>query len=1000
MESNSKNSESKNSSKLDKTSSSKKSKSEKSEKSEKLKKEDESLSSINLNQTNLSSAQNISLSDNSKLIQAIKEKDKPKTSYRLNNTEMILMENLKPNKIMSQFDMQEKIKKNLVQIQKKKKIDAKTDKHYLRKMKQETITNLYSFDFDNIKIDQIFLFSIKVEDCNGKENPHYGLVKRITRIPEFRKFLNTYFHDYYVSGNNLFAEMIDESNVMIKVAIFYQKDTLKIIDIEKVIEFEPENVYIITITKKFNIKEFIGTSVNSELTDKNHILRFLTSIVSRALEKNNYKKTDSSAKSLFYKMDPSEYINATRDIYFVNGVKIVPNFYDGSKMLCKGVQRFRMLRTQTYWDVWTYFESTNNQKAKFYEECKGKQGFTMYSERNIKIDDIDFDLTPKTCYMTLPNGTKKNLIQYYAEKYNIQIKDPNQPLFCNEHIRRTKDKSNSTITQINYYIPELLQVVGKLSFDEFNVARYTLLSPNDKFNTINNVMRELREYQNKISEKETRIHFERMSLSKTKNTDKSTKKIEEEKTGEGRNRINEKNLNFQLKKINTFILKPPQICVKNKDILVPNEATGEFSMRNQTPLDNENLKNWAIFFYDVSESDWGQIQQKMETSLKGLNLKIENNPRIRVIDRIDDKRKKNEKLFEIFTNHLEILKEEAKENKKKDKDFAWEIVLLIISKHEKDIYTPFKEAINNSNLYIPSQVFKKETVLMKDLSVISNIFLQMWAKTESRIWRTERIKDEENSFKDTMIIGYSCSRSQLNKFNSVSSISASYDRSLSKFMYFSKISDYTGKVCNVIGELFEKVLQNYKELNKKYPKKIIIYREGVSMVQRKFILEMEFDPIWIFCNSKDIKITFIFVNSLCDMRLYTEISNKKDQEGIDIYDLTIDSFKSNTIANVIPGTICDDIVTNEKEWDFYMTSCYTRQGTSNPTHYVVYYDDSEIRPVLLYKLTFDLCFMYYNNQKCIRIPGPLKNSLNMTNFIAKYLTNRISTNLKFKNVSL
>jgi hypothetical protein len=706
-------------------------------------------------------------------------------------------------------------------------------------------------------------------------------------------------------------------------------------------------------------------------------------------------------------MDPSEYIHATKDIYFVNGVKIVPNFYDGSKMLCKGVQRFRMLRTQTFWDVWQYFENFgNNKKNKFYEECKGKQGFTIYSERNIKIDDIDFELTPKTCFMTLPNGAKKSLVQYYQEKYNIQIKDHNQPLFCSEHIRRTRDKSNPTVTTINYYVPELLQVIGKLSFDDFNVARCTLLSPKDKFNTINNVMRELREYQNKISEKESRIQFERMSLSKSKSKtrdkdkEKEIKINEEEKINLERNRINEKNLNFQLKKINTFILKPPKICVKNKDVITPNEDTGEFSMRNQTPLDNENLKNWAIFFYDVNENDWNNIQQKMETSLKGLNLNIDNAPRIRVIDRIEDKREKNKKLYDIFVQNLEIMKEEAKENKKKNKDFSWEIVLLIISNYEKDVYTPFKEAVNNSNLYIPSQVFKKETVLKKDLSVISNIFLQMWAKTESRIWRTERIEDEEKSFKDTMIVGYSCSRSTTNKFNSVSSISASFDRSLSKFMYFSKISDYAGKVCNVIGELFDKVLENYKELNKKYPKKVIIYREGVNMVQRKFVLEMEFDSIWQMCNSKDIKITFIFVNSMCDMRIYTEISNKKDQEGIDIYDLTIDSCKNNTIANVIPGTICDDIVTNEKEWDFYMTSCFARQGTSNPTHYVVYYDDSEIKPILLYKLTFDMCFMYYNNQKCIRIPGPLKNSLNMTNFIAKYLTNRISTNLKFKNVSL
>ena len=144
----------------------------------KKEKTEEFESSLLLNNSNLKSIPNISFSDNSKLIKEIKDVSKQKKSTK--DSEVSLIDNLSSKQSKNFFDPKEKYEKNLVSLQKKIKINYKKDGRYLRKSTQQVITNLYSFDFEKVKIDQIFLFSIKVEDCKGKENPHYGLIKRLS----------------------------------------------------------------------------------------------------------------------------------------------------------------------------------------------------------------------------------------------------------------------------------------------------------------------------------------------------------------------------------------------------------------------------------------------------------------------------------------------------------------------------------------------------------------------------------------------------------------------------------------------------------------------------------------------------------------------------------------------------------------------------------------------------------------------------------------------------
>lgn len=466
------------------------------------------------------------------------------------------------------------------------------EKRYFRDSIQ-VVTNFYNFDFKKIRVDEIFLYAITVEDYKGKENPHYGLIKRLSRSADFKACLLGFFADFWITGNTLFGEPLAPEDVLYEFAVYYFENQDKIIPLDEISKYPSECVYVFRIAKKFNIKDFESKGVNASLTERQHITRFMSSMINRSLEKNNYKKTDSSQRSLHYKMDPADYIYTDSEIYFVSGIKIITNFHDQQQMLCKAVQKFRMLRKQTYLDLWKWCLENHGRdcQSAYYNYCIGKEGFTIYSEKNIKIDGVEFNITPATYYIKQATGVEITLIQYYAEKYKLNITDPNQPLFMSKKIRKTKDKS--TIEETIYFVPELLFIMGKMSFDNLNIARYTLLKPEEKFSRTNNIMRIIRDFQNKaMAQKALAADAKKNVLNSStvtgKNSNSNSNKNNANAKTNNDNKITERNINFELQKIQSYVLTNPKIEVTN-NCMQPDFKTAEFDMKNQIVI--------ILFFY-------------------------------------------------------------------------------------------------------------------------------------------------------------------------------------------------------------------------------------------------------------------------------------------------------------------------------------------------------------------------------------------------------------------
>jgi aubergine-like protein len=72
-----------------------------------------------------------------------------------------------------------------------------------------------------------------------------------------------------------------------------------------------------------------------------------------------------------------------------------------------------------------FLKGSKNVKEDAEKLLLGESVLTRYNNKTYKIDEIDFAASPRDSF-TNERGEKLTYIEYYANQYNIQIKDPDQ----------------------------------------------------------------------------------------------------------------------------------------------------------------------------------------------------------------------------------------------------------------------------------------------------------------------------------------------------------------------------------------------------------------------------------------------------------------------------------------------------------------------------------------------------------------------------------------------
>ena len=239
-----------------------------------------------------------------------------------------------------------------------------------------------------------------------------------------------------------------------------------------------------------------------------------------------------------------------------------------------------------------------------------------------------------------------------------------------------------------------------------------------------------------------------------------------------------------------------------------------------------------------------------------------------------------------------------------------------------------------------------------------------------------------------MIVGYdSCKHKKGRRY----AITATTNKHFSKFfsdVVFNESSSDVGP----IGEMMNTCLNNFKHINGVYPNRVIIYRAGTSESEKKLYsyeyltLEQIFKNYktgFLNSNPPEIKFTYIHVNKKTSIKFFQK---NEDEE-------------KPTFINPISGLVIDNTITHPDKYEFYLQPQFVglKCGTATPVHYEVLYDSIEMSIEELEKVSFNLCFYYWNWNGPVRLPAPLKNAETLNTFKSKIDSEGI-TNVRLVNV--
>ena len=578
-----------------------------------------------------------------------------------------------------------------------------------------------------------------------------------------------------------------------------------------------------------------------------------------------------------------------------------------------------------------YKNKNNHEKLK--EKLVGTSFKVKYSKRNYRIDDISFDRNPKNTSFLSFEKENINLIKYYKERHNIEIKNLEQPLII-VYSKEPQEKQKEL-----YFIPELCYFAGlddEATKDrDFmrKLANETKLNPNDRIFKTNNFLKLLQETKKKDGyDKSSKEKSEFYGI-EVKPLDKMHKAYYMEETpllgAEGK---------IDLKKDKIFKV------IKNIDF--PYEEWVCF-------YKEENYDDAEKFYKALSKASFGygiNVEEpkwiEMKNNASGQDWKNE-------AEKIFKKNSKTEYLFAIFLLN------------KNDSIYP------LLKKHSLCYNGYISQVVKVNSLYRKKKGYNNDNKRQVDLSVCSKIILQINSKLSGISYEAKFTQDVMNQ--KLMVIGVDSShiKGQRTGVAMVATINKNFTEFYNKETIIEEKKRENLQFC--ISSFIKEALVQYKNNLKEFPKGIIIYRQGVSLQQKDYLTN-EVKNIKKELDNTEIKFYYILVNTKTTYKFFEKNGNKYSNPG--------------------EGLLIIDGVTNRNFFEFYIQPQFVPFGASaTPSCFHVAYGDLNFEEMIP-KFAFDLCHLYSNWQGTVRVPHVLKAAEKLSKITAKYTLGELNENLK------
>ena len=596
----------------------------------------------------------------------------------------------------------------------------------------------------------------------------------------------------------------------------------------------------------------------------------------------------------------------------------------------------KILSTDTVLDFMEYYEyKKKKNQAQIKKKLIGRSFKVSYAKKNYIIDDISFDRDPKS-HNFMHDGKTKTLEEYYKEKYKINIKDLTQPLI----VVKKKDAQGKDFDL--YFVPEMCYLAGLddefLKDREFmkNLANYTKLDPKFRITKTNEFLKLLVETKNKEIKRDGKVIKELSSKEKS------------ELYGIEISALDQLHKAYNMKDTELLAGKKETITAKNKRFDV---------------ISKKDMSHWICLYRQSNYNDAEKLYNTLDDASHDYGLSIAEPEWVEMEDNDNE-----EKWASRANDYMKKVSEKDKNAKK------YSFALFLLDRNDR-IYSTLKYYSLCEHGYI-SQVVKASSLHKNALSVCSKILLQINAKLSGVSYIAKFDKNIKD--RNLMIIGVDSShiRGKRTGVAMVATINPSFTNFYNKEQII--LEEKKESFLISISSFIEEAIQKYNEINKTYPKGIIIYRQGVSFQQKEF-LKNEVINIQKVCDKNKLLYEYILVNTKTTYKFF-----EKDKGGY---------------KNPDGGLLVLSGVTNRDLFEFYIQPQQVTGGSATPSCFTVAYGNMDF-PEIIPKLTFDFCHLYSNWQGTVRVPHVLKLAEKLSKMTAKYTEAELHKNLSINQAYL
>ncbi|XP_010994382.1 piwi-like protein 2 [Camelus dromedarius] len=459
---------------------------------------------------------------------------------------------------------------------------------------------------------------------------------------------------------------------------------------------------------------------------------------------------------------------------------------DGGLFLLADVSH-KVIRNDSVLDVMHALYQQN--KENFQDECTkllvGNIIITRYNNRTYRIDDVDWNKTPKDSF-TMSNGKEITFLEYYSKNYGITVKEEDQPLLIHRPSERQNNKGMLLKGEI-LLLPELSYMTGipekmKKDFRAMkDLTQQINLSPKQHHNALECLLQ-------KISKNETANNeLTRWGLSLQKDVHKI----------EGR------------------VLPMERINLRNTSFITSQELNWVKEVTRDLSILTVPMHFWALFYPKRAMDQARELVTMLEKTAGPIGMHMSPPAWVEL---------KDDRIETYVRTIQSMLGVEGK----------IQMVVCIIMSTRDDLYGAIKK-LCCVQTPVPSQVINVRTIGQpaRLRSVAQKILLQINCKLGGELWGVDI------PLKQLMVIGMDVYHDPSRGMRSVVGFVASINLTLTKWysrvvfqMPHQEIVDSL-KLC-LVGSL-----KKFYEVNHCLPEKIVVYRDGVSDGQLKTVANYE-----------------------------------------------------------------------------------------------------------------------------------------------------------------